>query len=280
VLLSGVLFFLSYYSGRSVNPQEKTRLAAVQLAGNISSLEDEFKSRFNDSTWRSIVDERSYWQELPELSKYSYEILLYRNDSVLFWTDNMVIPSQPPGSFEEGMSFQKFRNGYYLFYRRIIASSNPMEKFTLLVLAPVKYEFMTANSYLKPHFSTLFPVYNYFIVSATPEPGYEPVKDETGKLFFYVGVDAADYAGRGSLTSVLLFFAAALLFVLFLDQLLNLLPAGKWIGVRFVLLAAMFFGVYFFLSDKKLLPPGVTNWKIFTRSSSLRKGLPHRWERY
>lgn len=132
-----------------------------------------------------------------------------------------------------------------------------------LALVPVKYEYQTSNSYLKPHFSDWFKVANYFKISAEKVENYLPVNDASGEALFYVGIDPADYSGRASALALVLFLAALVLFTLFLNHLLRQLPDNWFVWIQPLILAVVFLLLYVAMSNKEILPDGVKNWKIF-----------------
>ncbi|MEO6167214.1 MAG: ATP-binding protein [Chitinophagales bacterium] len=254
---------MSYKTGTIRSEQDELRLAAAQLSQSISKTEAEFETQFPDLSVARMIRDRTTWNRIAVFSSYPYELLLYRSDSLVMWTQNLLIPSQPVSSFPKGLSFQKFSNGYFLVYQKNIPVLTDSTLFSTLTLVPVKFEYQTSNSYLKPHFSPSFKIPNYFQLSENKTENYLPVKDSSGNELFYLGIDPADYSGRASALALLLFLASIILFVLFLNTLLNLLPDNRLVWLRPLILAVLFFLVYLFMSNKAILPDGVKNWKIF-----------------
>ncbi|HUM46504.1 MAG TPA: histidine kinase dimerization/phospho-acceptor domain-containing protein, partial [Chitinophagales bacterium] len=261
--MSLVLLVLSYQTGTIRSEQGELRLAAEQLAEGVSEIETEFESQFPDSSLARMIREGVIWNRIATFSTYPYELLIYRGDSLLLWTQNLLVPSQPIATFPAGMSFQKFSNGYFLVYQKLVNVETDSIRFSALAFIPVKYEYQTSNSYLKPHFSSRFKIPNYFQLSENNEENYVPVKDGGGHELFYLGIDPADYSGRASALALILFLAAIISFVLFINRLLNLLPDNRLVWLRPLILAALFFLVYLVMSNKSILPGGVKNWKIF-----------------
>ncbi len=226
-------------------------------------MESTLARQFPDSDLVEMLQDGKIWNGIASFNTYPYELLLYRNDSLLMWTQNLVIPAQPVDILPTGTSFQKLSNGYYLVYRKNIRAFTDSTRNYALALIPVKYEYEASNSYLKPHFSENFSIANYFQVAESHESGYLPVTDATGKAIFYVGINPADYSVKASALALLLFLSSLVLFVLFLQQMLNLLPEGKMVWLKPLLLAILFFAIYLMMSAKWALPVGVKNWKIF-----------------
>jgi hypothetical protein len=191
-LLFVVLLILSYQFGSIKSEQSELKQVASKISARVVSLETEIEKNYSDSALKRMILDRSYWQKLPSLYPLPYEGLLYRNDTLIFWTQNLVIPQQAPESFGKEFSFQQFRNGYYIVYHKSLDSAAG-NNYHLLVLLPVKYEYVTVNSYLRPHFSELFDAANYFVVSPAREKNYLPVNDASGKTLFYLGRDPANF---------------------------------------------------------------------------------------
>lgn len=263
LVLSIALMTLSYQSGSIRSEISELKNAARELSQGVSSIEGTIAKQLPDSGLVSMLQEGTAWNRMASFNAYPYELLLYRDDSLLMWTQNLVIPSQPVNMLPEGISFQRLSNGYYLVYRKYIPVFGESKHYTALALVPVKYEYEAYNSYLKPHFSDNFSIANYFQVSVTREPDYIPVMDANGKAIFYVGINPADYSVKASALALLLFLASLVLFVMFLQQLLNLLPDGRLVWLKLAMLAVLFFAIYLLMSAKAILPVGVKNWKIF-----------------
>jgi signal transduction histidine kinase len=210
-----------------------------------------------------IIESKSYWRNISAFSSEDYEILIYQNDSLVFWSQNLVIPGQRSSESKEAISFQKFRNGYFIVVEKVLPVNRSGEIFHVSALVPVKYSYETSNSYLKPHFNKLFDLENYFLLSKISRPDHLPVNDLSGKPLFYVGIDPVDYSGRASGAALLFFVASLILFVVFLHQVLNLLPDQRLVWLRPLILSVLFIGLYFLLSDRSILLKGVLNWRIF-----------------
>ena len=261
LVLCVVLFFLSYKVGNFGNRERDLQHVADELTSSVASVEQQMSNEYPDSLIIEMIREGSYWQRLPDLISSPYEALLYQNDSLIFWTQNLIIPTQSIQSFEPGFSFQKFRNGYYLMHVKKVTVGSDL--YSLLELAPVKYEYVTSNSYLKPHFSELFDVDNYFLISSFKENDFLPVSSGSGNVVFYVGIDPSNYYDKASMPALVMFFAAILLLILFLNQALNNLPQKRFVWLRPLILLVVFLGLSFALSKRTILPNGVINWRLF-----------------
>ncbi len=262
-LLSVGCLLLSYQTTTINQEQKELRNAAIKLSARVKAIQRDMELKLPDSVLAGMIRDQSYWNRVALLTTYPYELLIYRGDSLHFWTQNIVIPPYSSISQKEGTGFQKFNNGFFLVIQQFISDSNETVPWYALALVPVKYEYQTSNSYLKPHFSDWFKVANYFKISAEKVENYLPVNDASGAALFYVGIDPADYSGRASALALVLFLAALVLFTLFLNHLLRQLPDNWFVWIQPLILAAVFLLLYVAMSNKEILPDGVKNWKIF-----------------
>ena len=202
---------LSYQTTTINQEQKELRNAAIKLSASVKAIQRDMELKLPDSVLAGMIRDQSYWNRVALLTTYPYELLIYHGDSLHFWTQNIVIPPYSSISQKEGTGFQKFNNGFFLVIQQFISDSNETVPWSALALVPVKYEYQTSNSYLKPHFSDWFKVANYFKISAEKVENYLPVNDASGAALFYVGIDPADYSGRASALALVLFLAALVL---------------------------------------------------------------------
>lgn len=253
---------LSYKVSNLTSSSTELNQAVTTLSQRINTVTRQIESSFTDQYFANNFSLKKLTkEEVERLNQLPYEVLLYHNDSLFFWADNQVIPSQPISSFENGTGFQKFKNGYYLTYKKVF-SRKQGKTLTLLSLIPVKYDYVTANSYLRNHFSEQFELPTYFDVSSFQQSNYVPVKSKEGTTLFYLGINESTRTSQPGLVSLLCFFSSIVVLLLFLNQLLNHLPdQHPWF--RPAILFAVFGGVMFFFSHKSWLPDDVENWRIF-----------------
>lgn len=261
--MSLVLLFLSYQVGSLSSELVELKSATKKLEKGIEEVQSSFNHDLPDSALTRLIAGNALWSNFDKFSNNAYELLLYKRDSLIFWTQNLAIPAQPVSSIPQGTGFIKLSNGYYVSILKNVSVTGDNTPYFALVLIPVKYEYQASNSYLKPHFSNYFDIDNYFKIAESPEPDFQPVSVATGKILFYLGIDPVDYAGKQSALALIFFLASLLCLVMFLRQVLNQLPDNKWVWVRPLILTLLFFALYFLLTDKSILPSGVKNWKIF-----------------
>ena len=82
---------------------------------------------------------------IEELEQQNILLYYYKNDSLLHWTSNAVLPLSLPASFDEGTSLVKLKNGWY----QATKHSDTANHETILGLVSVKNEFPFENKFLK-----------------------------------------------------------------------------------------------------------------------------------
>ncbi|HYV95279.1 MAG TPA: HAMP domain-containing sensor histidine kinase [Chitinophagales bacterium] len=280
LLLAAVLMGLSYRLSHLTSSNNELRQATTFLSQRISSVTKEIDIRFTPEYFQNNFSQKKLTkEEVERINQLPYEVLLYRNDSLLFWGDNAVIPAQSVGSFANGIGFQKFKNGYYLTYKKIFSNlqdvhgipranskdavRKPGKTITLLALIPVKYDYVTSNSYLRNHFSDQFELPSYFELSQFQKSNYLPVKYSSVPTIFYLTINENERDSQPGGMSLLLFVSAIVSLLFFLNHLFNQLPQQRNPWVRPALLFVVFSVVVLFFSNKTWLPDDVENWRIF-----------------
>ncbi len=99
------------------------------------------------------INEKDF-KVLKELSEKSYSIAIYRKDSLVFWTNNIILPTvndRTSIESERVYAFKEQKNGYY----ELIGQSygdNELGMYTVTALIPIKYNFGIESNYLRDIF--------------------------------------------------------------------------------------------------------------------------------
>jgi len=263
LLLAAVLMGLAYKVSNLLSSSQELKHASNFLSQRIALVVNQIEVKFTPQYFQNNFSQKKLTkEEVERINQLPYEILLYHNDSLFFWSDNAVIPSQPVSSFSDSIGFQKFKNGYYLTYKKTF-SNKPGKTTTLLALIPVKYDYVTSNSYLRNHFSEQFDLPSYFDLSMFQRSNYLPVESTEGTTIFFLGINESERNSQPGGLSLLLFISAIVSLLFFLNHLFNLLPQQQNPWLRPALLFVVLSGVVFFLSQKEWLPDDVENWRVF-----------------
>ncbi len=107
-------------------------------------------------------------------------LYLYRNDSLVSWTGNAILPPATISSFEDGALFMKLKSGWY----QVIKSSKPAKHEMLVGLRPVKLEYPFENRFLQSSFVEEFHIPANVQLSDQKIEGSVPVFDSEGTALF------------------------------------------------------------------------------------------------
>lgn len=171
--------------------------------------------------------------EFESWSEQPFSLFLYREDSLLYWTNNKVLPnvSEIKLPNERSYDFFQLANGKYEQIRDRVRIDTT--NYTVITLIPIAYEYAYQNEYLQNHIalSGNYPANLHLTIASKNDENYIVSKD--GKLRFCL-VEAGRNAPP-ALRSLVLFgyFLSFLLlaiafngFALFITK-----EYGEWLGV-------------------------------------------------
>ncbi|MFI5135103.1 MAG: hypothetical protein ACHQD9_04565, partial [Chitinophagales bacterium] len=262
LLAGAALMVLSYKTSNLTSSRTELERGTTLMVSKVNEVSAEMSQKISDEFSANAGVQRRISKEfLAEVKELPYEILIYRDDSLFFWSNNDVIPAQLPSSFNDSAGFQKLKNGYYLTYKKSTISKSG-KVISFIALAPVKYDYLTSNIYLRNHFSKLFDLPSYFELSMDPAPGFLPVTIAPHKTLFYLGISETMRDEKPGLISPILFMAALLALMLFFNSVISTL-SSKFSWLRPILWAIVFGGLIFFANHLYLLPEDLENWSMF-----------------
>ncbi len=203
-------------------------------------------------------------QESEKLLSYPFSVFAFKQDSLIYWNNNSVIPQQQIEYFHKGYNFFKFRNGFYVIWKKNIGDTSSQQHHDhLVVMIPIKYQYSTENDYLRPDFAKSFNLPDYLDVSMEPLPGSLGVNSPDKQVIFYLSVNSLIKANETNYWIVLFFFLGFLFLIFSIHNLLQLLPIRKSEWIRILIPVLLLIGLYYLLSDKNILPVSVRSWNIF-----------------
>jgi two-component system, NtrC family, nitrogen regulation sensor histidine kinase NtrY len=182
MLFAGLLFFITAfcisYSVKEYNtPSRVTSRLNSQIPKFLADLEKEIRfissEEFHDKNQFQDFLNKNYKNAFSEKG---IEILVYENDSLKYWTDNVFAAPVIIDSQNNFSDVVFSGSGYYL------VKSKKSHRFTLVALQLLMYKYKYTNEYLPSGF------YKRFSVSANAgidlRQGKYPVKNADGKFLF------------------------------------------------------------------------------------------------
>ncbi|MEY4927320.1 MAG: hypothetical protein RI894_1756 [Bacteroidota bacterium] len=179
ILLSTIL--LNRWTHRNIN----LTYYAPQLNSGLRSIEAQTDSAMADKTLlrkfllnNYTADDAKEWENKP------FSLFLYHNDSLVFWTNNKVLPNSSETALPKERSYSLFQlsNGKYEQIRDKIRIDTT--NYTVITLIPIAYEYAYENEYLHNHIALPgdYPSNLQFAITATAEEASLKTKDGKSRL--------------------------------------------------------------------------------------------------
>ena len=182
MLFVSILFFISallisisvknYYSPQKVNKRLTSEIAAAISGLNTELDQIASKSKVDDTGLREYL-ERNYQNAFSEKG---IEILVYKKDSLKFWTANVFAAPVVTDSSGFRSGIVQSGNGFYLVQRRL------HKGFTIVALQLIKYNYDYSNEYLPSGFYKKFSAPHNASVGL--QKGVNTIYDPKGKFLF------------------------------------------------------------------------------------------------
>ncbi|MEM7103925.1 MAG: ATP-binding protein [Bacteroidota bacterium] len=187
-LVIGLLILLSaFITDRLTRVQPNPAWYANQLAVNLHAQENEVRKYLENPVFvRKAIAGRLSESELVEVADKPFTLCFYKEDSLVFWNNNRILPflNLVTGGEEETASLMRLKNGYYEFIKTYYQSETGEGRFNLIGLIPVKYEFPFENDYLINNFALLEESPGFLTLSAG-QTGF-PISTVDGEILFYL----------------------------------------------------------------------------------------------
>lgn len=182
MLFVSILFFISallisitvknYFSPQKVNKRLTSEIAAAISGLNTELDQIVSKSKVDDTGLREYL-ERNYQNAFSEKG---IEILVYKQDSLKFWTANVFAAPVVTDSSGFRSGIVQSGNGFYLVQRRLHIG------FTIVALQLIKYNYDYSNEYLPSGFYKEFSAPHNASVGL--QKGVNTIYDPKGKFLF------------------------------------------------------------------------------------------------
>ena len=224
--------------------------------GNDTSLIKRFEKIFNkkekflDETLDQVIryenaDSQMFSQEeIDKLNKKNIAVLVYHDDSLVFWSDNSFKIPEKSDKIEQSLVF--LQNGWYF-----IKSKHTGNK-TVVGLILLKYKFNYENQFLKNEFPNEYHFPSCYMISKNGSVGGGEIHALNGLIPFYLtkDKDLVCYGNAAYYISMVYLFAllAILLCLRKVQQNLISKKAKTW-GL-FILFLLLIMGYLFFIKVK------------------------------
>lgn len=215
-MIIGILLVI-IFNNRSNNQERLTRkiqkkiILVEEIADNkLRDLQATVaKSGFSDS----VMSEISRGENI----RNGFSLFIYRNDSLIYWSDNSVKVPDLSGDEGTANAFDYIGNGWYLIQR--IEDNN----YSFVALVRVRDEFVFENQYLKSSFSALFSVPNHVDIHDVPDNGHNIYSRNGHFLFSLQFPDELVFSDYYMIVLTFLYFLAYVFFLAFMYHVYSML---------------------------------------------------------
>ncbi len=225
--------------------------------GNDTSLIKRFEKIFNkkekflDETLDQVIkyenaDSQMFSQEeIDKLNKKNIAVLVYHDDSLVFWSDNSFKIPEKSDKIEQSLVF--LQNGWY--FRKSKHTGNK----SVIGLILLKSQFNYENQFLKNEFPNEYHLPSCYMISKNDSVGGGEIHALNGLIPFYLSKDKTDPVCYGNMAYYisLVYFIAILAILLCLRKVQqNLISKKAKTWGLFLLFLLLIMGYLFFIKVK------------------------------
>ncbi len=187
MLLALLFLALGQFFHHSGIFETKIGSAVQRLETDISAYENDLSEWLEDSlTLRAIAAKKASAEVMQQVFEEPYLIFIYRNDSLIFWNSNLILPPYPLDNYREGFNVVRLRNGYYDLLKKTLPGDRENDGLVAVGLIPLKYTYPIRNKYLTDDIAFEWAAGEAFDISLEPHNGYLPVRKSDEDIIFYI----------------------------------------------------------------------------------------------
>jgi signal transduction histidine kinase len=238
-LLTFAFIVNNYWSGSSTS--NAAQRAIQKDINNKLERIDEFcldTSLLNTLTSGKYDEKQLQEQVAKDYFIFFYKILPDNKLLPVFWNTQIIEPGNSVLNANNGISFRKLLNGWYVINNKIFQSSSH-QFYKMVFLIPVKWNYYIENKYLHNSFIAENNIANTYDISLSPTR--HAIKDKQGEVLFYLQ-QLSNPVPHDNLLAILLRILASLFILFFIQKLANYYVSKKgfWFGLL-VLVGPLFF---------------------------------------
>lgn len=214
----------NYWSGNS-----PSNAAQKAIQKDVSSNLIKINSFYQDTAVINKIARGKYDEkELAQQVDKKYFIFIYKisaedNLIPLFWNTQIITPTSIILNSDNGISFQKLLNGWYVVNKKTLQSSSG-SFYKIVFLIPVKWNYYIQNQYLQNSFVAEKNIEKTYDISLTPTKYV--IKNLQGKPLFYLH-QLSNPIRHSNPIAVLLKILASIFILFFIHRLANFYAQKK-----------------------------------------------------
>lgn len=218
VLFAAASLLESYLSGRKSYEIDKSRVEKILHAkeAELDNIATDFLHVFSVSDSAGIQSVPPYNSDFENIASRGFSLLIYKNDTLVFWTDNIVSADK---LYSRSGLYNRIANLNNAWYEiRTLKSGNT----TVVGLIFLKNKYNYSNRYLKNDFLDGFNLPPTVQVSMIPLSYGWDIADNEGKyIFSLVPTNSFEFENRGFILPGVLFLASLIMFMFFILKIIK-----------------------------------------------------------
>jgi len=258
-LLTFAFIINNYWSTSSTS-----NAAQKAIQKDINRNQENINSFCLDSSVLNKIAEGNYDESFldKEVSKkyfiFFYKVIDLNKLDPVFWNSQVIEPDSSLIHSNNGISFQKLLNGWYVSNTRSFRSSSG-NNYKMIFLIPVKWDYYIENKYLHNSFVAESNIDKTYDISLTPTA--HEIKDQHGKPLFYLR-QLSNPIAHDNVLAMWLRVLASVLILFFIHKLANFYVERKgfWIGFPILIIPIIFLR---FISYHFHIPLNFQQLKLF-----------------
>ncbi len=229
---------------------------AEQTETQLGTAHDEFNELVNNLRSAGNLNHHGVsittWNDLK---KKPFELLVFQNDSLKFWTSNAQLPFNTITGWPDGEHFAELRNGDAVTFKK--SFNDGLSSQTWVGLVSLQHKFSIENEYLKSQLNPDLLVPANIEVSRAPlEQGYV-VKSSSGDPLFYLLASEEKRSADPNYFSFIIQMLALLVLFVYLHRLALTVsnrfgPAWGFLGLVLLVLGIRYLTILFGYPDEKI----------------------------
>ncbi len=135
------------------------------------SIDEKYQASIQNNVIREIEVLKAESKEIEEIfqednvislveikKKHQYPCVIFKNEKLLFWSDNRFIPDYDLIAGNYTIKFFELQNGYYIFHRDFFKTNKEENKIEIFTYLPLQVRYSLQNKYLTPQVNPrIFP---------------------------------------------------------------------------------------------------------------------------
>ncbi len=255
LLIGTIVFFLLAKSLETIcDTDERMSQYATILTQNLQANEQKIALALNDESFiNSIIEgKEADLSTIQSLSKETFNICFYQQDSLLFWSNNTsAFPDsnllQELNNYTEPI-LKKLSNGYFVIQKNQLPSLGNSSAYAVSLI-PIKWAYNESLTHLPSYFETAKNENIPEVVEVISRETAFPINSNTKDALFYLDA-TKPFKDKKILRWVMLFYFLAFLFLgLIINKIAKAIIKNNkpWIGPAFLLIVV--FGLRYISLD-------------------------------